>query len=176
MIGRLHNANGMCHNVCMGVTPQYIAGLIDSDGSISIVRRSCKNTSRGYNHREMVQITWKHSIIAEQVFNELKNMFGGSVFVHERKSGFATRHTTLVKYTVEGKGAEAMMIAILPYLTIKQQQASYLLQMRGIKKTRYGFGREKPNHIWDEEDVIYEAMQKQRSRSDARAHTPQQPY
>ena len=139
----------------------YLAGIIDSDGSIGISRRAEKLNAHGYSYREVVQITWKRSEKTKKFLSDLKTVYGGSV--GEYTGGF-NNATNTVRWSVDGKGAEAVARDVLPYLRLKKKQAEYVLEMRSVKGVRYGNGNRKPQSVWEIEDKIYKNALTQRSR------------
>ena len=156
----------VCYNVYMVLTPEYIAGMIDSDGSISIIKRTRQTTTRGYQYRELVQVTWAYSPLAEAVFLHLKERYGGSVFkTVKRANDYTITDRPIVKYTAEAKAAQRLLEEIQPYLVLKQWQADNALAMRKLKAASiYGSGREKPAEVWEQEDKLYANTLKQRAR------------
>ena len=151
----------MVHNT------QYLAGVIDSDGSISIIKRLRQTTSRGYAYREVVQITWAYEPLAEAYFNSIKEQYGGSVFTTTKKANEYGKKLPIVKYTAEAKACERLLRDILPHLILKKWQAEYAIQMRELKSNQYGYTKAKPDSVWEVEDRIYKSMQKRRARGNA---------
>jgi len=148
----------------MKVTPQYLAGVVDSDGSISIVRRLRQTTSRGYQYREVIQITWVDTPESRAVFSALKLEYGGSIFsVSKRADRFANAKPT-IKYSAEAKAVERILNDITPYLILKKQQALATLEMRKLKSNKYGVSYPKPNSVWKAEDMIYRTTLKHPAR------------
>lgn len=139
----------------------YLAGVIDSDGSIGISRRTEPSNSHGYSYREVIQITWKKSDKTTEFLSKLKNIYGGSLGFY--KGGF-DKKTDTVRYSLDGKGSVAFARDILPYLILKKNQAELLLEIRALKEVRYGNNHLKPLHIWEKEDEIYQRALIQRSR------------
>lgn len=139
----------------------YLAGVIDSDGSIGISRRTEKKNSKGYSYREIIQLTWKKTDQTVAFVEMLKNIYGGSTGFY--KGGF-NNSTDTVKYSADGKKAERMAKDLLPYLRLKRGQAELLLEMRSIKNVKYGNGNRKPESVWNKENEIYEKAIQQRAK------------
>ena len=103
----------------------YLAGVIDSDGCITIVRhRGRKTQSFGYSLRIIVEQTNR---LAIDIFSK---MFGGSVGImdnpkHLSKNG----KPKFTWYRSSNKAAECIR-ALLPYLRIKHPQAEIALEYR----------------------------------------------
>ncbi len=131
----------------------YLAGVIDSDGSIGISKRTEKMNTHGYSYRETVQLTWKYDNATLKFVNMLKNIYGGSTGIY---SGGFNNKTETVRYSADGKGAERIAKDILPYLILKKKQAELVLEMRLIKNVKYGNGNKKPEFVWLAEEAIYQ--------------------
>lgn len=131
----------------------YLAGVIDSDGSIGISRRNNVQNTHGYTYRGTVQLTWKKDEGTLKFVQMLKDMYGG--YVGEHRGGFANK-TLTVRYSADGKGAETIAKDTLPYLRLKKKQAELVIEMRSIKNVRYGNGNRKTDAVWQKEDEIYE--------------------
>ena len=139
----------------------YLAGVIDSDGSIGISRRTEKTNTHGYSYREALQITWKRSDGAIDFLSKLKSIYGGSLGFY---TGGFNNKTQTVRYSTDGKGTEKIVKDILPYLKLKRKQAELVLEMRGLKRVKYGNNNHKPQSVWEKEDEIYQRVLIQRSR------------
>ncbi|HEC66758.1 MAG TPA: hypothetical protein ENI23_15900 [bacterium] len=143
----------------------YLAGVIDSDGSISIIKRTKQTTTRGYSYRELVQLSWVYSTPALKFMNEIKKLYGGSVFEYTKQANEFSSDSIILKYTVEAKGADKLVRDILPYLTLKKEQAKRMVKMRELKSMQYGAGNPKPDSHWKLEDAIWKKNLKQKSRA-----------
>ena len=152
----------MCYTVVMEHFNIYLAGVIDSDGSISIIKRLRQSTTRGYHYRELVQISWKREAGTERLANEIKDRYGGGVYI--TANGGFNGDTPIIKYGCEGKIAERLLKDIIPFMQLKKPQAELALRMRSLKSSGYGVGRPKPDSVWEEEDSIYAKMLKQKAR------------
>jgi len=77
------------------ISPQYLAGVLDSDGSITITKRHSKRLNP--NYAAMIQITWLYNENSLKVFEQIKNKYGGSYFIGKSHSGF-NNPKTIIKY------------------------------------------------------------------------------
>lgn len=92
----------------------YIAGIIDGEGCISIVRSArSKRPSPEYYLKVVVCIN------SVRVANKLVGVFGGHVYMRKRQIG---RHLQHVWY-LNGRNACEMLKKVRPYLTEKREQA-----------------------------------------------------
>ena len=140
------------------ISKEYIAGVMDSDGSFSLVRRKYHNP-RGYLYRIAIQIAWKNSDEAFNALTEIQSLYGGNVCTYTRKStNVSPKPNTMLKYMCESDNAVRFASEILPYLQLKKRQAAMIIEL-GLIKKKWLNGRKaapnKPNNIWDEEDKIY---------------------
>jgi hypothetical protein len=98
---------------------EYLAGMLDADGCISI---HCSHRKDGCEH-----FGYGISIYQQdaRLMKWLVYHFGGRYYRHpmkgERKAGYSWHAPT-------GKGAEKFLLAIIPYLLLKQEQAKLALE------------------------------------------------
>lgn len=96
------------------VEKAYIAGVIDSDGSIGICTWNKDNTR---SHRIVVQVMMKDSRIPYW----LEHKAGGKVYITSKDG------TPLYKWMIINKYAKELCQDIAPYLVEKVIQAQYIL-------------------------------------------------
>ena len=109
---------------------RYIAGVIDSDGSICI----SKYDNHGYvSYRPMVQLTWKNIKECRDVIESLKEVYGGCVFIEKSKRKLGGNNTYLA-YKVDTRKAEKLLDDIKSSLWIKKEQAVYAIRVQQIKE------------------------------------------
>jgi hypothetical protein len=107
----------------------YLAGVIDSDGSITI------NIAREAARRNVkCSPTYQEVICCGQVQTEavylLQALFGGSISVTPPR---AVGRKPLYGWDARCKLAVIAIRALLPFLRIKRRQAEIVLQLRAIK-------------------------------------------
>lgn len=141
----------------------YLAGVIDSDGSISISRKKRTDFDRGYSYIVRIQIGLKRTKDSENMLNIIKENYGGNIFSSFRKTIFSD-NIEVVKYNASSKTAENMLNRIVEHLIVKKQQALYALELRSLNSNLYRKGNPKPDHIWEKQDIIYSKMLKQKAR------------
>lgn len=117
----------------MNVPPElaaYLAGAMDSDGSIGVRRSTYAKRVTG-DARAPV---YSERIVLKQVTPEiptlLKETFGGSLML---QSGSAVRGRPLYYWEATNQVASSALAVLLPYLRIKRQQAENCLALRASK-------------------------------------------
>ena len=113
-------------NFTHGQRTAYLAGLIDSDGTLKIEKRRVKR---------MINLHYRIKIGAAQVepspaINLLARTFGGTIRV--RGNG-REGHRPIARWGLFDKAAVPAIERLLPYLVIKAPQARLLLQLRERK-------------------------------------------
>jgi hypothetical protein len=124
----------------MKLHPAHIAGVMDSDGSFSIVKRPKKNTKLGFIYRPVVQITWKVSENAEKFFQCVVSTYGGSYHLINKKENAYGKTGKFYKLSIEGNSLDPFLKDIMPFLVLKKIQARSLLQLRSLRKKWFGKG------------------------------------
>lgn len=97
----------------------YLAGILDGEGCIT-VGAGQKNTCVNYNSILVVQNTSKPLI------DWLQQKFGGSVYL-SKKSTAKTKEAYMWR-VLKKKDIEILLLATLPYLVVKREQAKLLLE------------------------------------------------
>jgi len=135
------------------LSPQYLAGVIDSDGSISINGRSRKSGYKCY--RVVIQITWIDIEPTHKIFDELVKIYGGSKY--STKGSKLSPKSIYYKYVAESQIAENILSDIFPYLIVKKKQAELCLSLRKLQHKREFRGR--GNQHTDKEWESYNNIQ-----------------
>lgn len=120
----------------------YLAGVIDSDGSIGIKKSTYSmrvvGDSKQPSYSERVSIKQ----VEPEAIDLAYSLFGGYKF---RQKPSAPNGKFLNGWQVTDKKAIAVIKAILPFLRIKKKQALNCISLRKIKndsrKSRLAFGR-----------------------------------
>lgn len=120
----------------------YLAGVIDSDGTIGVKRSTYHMRKIG----DATQAIYSERVCLKQVephaVQLLKKYFGGSVYISKPS---AKKGKNLFTWQVSDKRAFLFLKAVIPYLRIKKQQAKNCLELRKLKissqKQRMAFGR-----------------------------------
>jgi hypothetical protein len=118
----------------------YMAGIMDSEGSINL---SISKKSSGYEgFNLMLQVTNKDRRLVDWiVFN-----FGGRFIVETKTNGFAGLGSKIFRWYVYGsENQEAFLLGIMPHLVIKKKQA-----LVGLEFLRLGRGdNDKRREMWE---------------------------
>ncbi len=120
----------------------YAAGVIDSDGSISIhldtYAMRVRKLDTGPVYKERVSL----SQIEPQAVDLLHESFGGSRFVTAPQR---VNSQPLHRWQLVDRMAATFLGAIAPYLRIKRRQAELCIELRRVKdqsrKARFAYGR-----------------------------------
>lgn len=140
----------------MDLEPAYLAGVLDSDGSISIIKRKKQSTIHGFHYRAIFQLSWTKTPISEQILTALQKNYGGQVNeVKNRWNNFPNTKNTL-KYSIEGLKLERLLTDIAPFVKLKKEQVVLALKLRFLRKEwRTLQTRTKPEEFWNKEHEIY---------------------
>jgi|ERR1035437_1687001 hypothetical protein len=136
----------------INLNPAYLAGVFDSDGSFSVIKRNF--TEKHCNYNALMQLSWKKTDLSSTLINAIAEEFGGSVgdcaSSNTHKSFPGTKD--YLKYCVQGKKAAILAKTLLPFLVLKKRQAENLIVL--IEKTSI-FKGTKQKLITDELHEIY---------------------
>lgn len=110
------------------VTLAYLAGVLDSDGFITIKRDEAPKCPGSFTHTEHIGVG-QTSPAAVQIFADL---FGGGIKVRTRK-GFEERWQPIHYWVLHNRRAAECVAALRPYLRVKTAQADLLLGIRASK-------------------------------------------
>lgn len=126
------------------MSPEYLAGVIDSDGALSI---GIRQKDRKNPHFEiMVQLSWSQTSRSKAVMDHLVNTYGGSYFNGVPSNQRYANGRPIYKYCAVGAAAQKIVEDILPHLQLKTRQARNLLRLRKIKAAYTGV-RPRPEKV-----------------------------
>ena len=137
------------------ISPQYLAGVADSDGSFSLMKRTGQSTTTGYFYRSIFQLSWSPSSNANKVMRYLKRTYGGT-FCACVYRGLGSKDAVTLKYSVESKGLLKLIQDIKPHLILKKDRAKLIEKQILLRQSFVGY--KKPKSMWLKEDKIYLAM------------------
>ena len=106
---------------CDGVLLAYLAGNIDSDGSITI-----KQHKQNGNFCFVERISLSH--ITKTVPVLLQKTFGGSL-----RTSTSKNRKQLFSWEVSNKKASSALLLLIPFLRVKKDQALICLRLRALK-------------------------------------------
>lgn len=114
------------------LTAAYLAGFIDGEGYLGLIRYKKKNGRR----EDFYEAALKVASTDRKIIEWLKNSFGGSI--SEREMGGNSKKAFC--WEVRGKMVVPIIDKIFPYLKIKKPQAELLKRYRKtIEKPSYSF-------------------------------------
>jgi len=121
----------------------WLAGIIDGEGSIFIMKQKRKDRDRDTNYilRVTVQSTDKYMV------PKIHQLIGGPV-IYENFEKRPNQNNTL-KWQLNGKGAIRFLRAILPYLVVKNSQAKLAIR----------FHRESKRHWKHMSEILYKRQE-----------------
>ena len=97
----------------------YLAGILDGEGCLSVTAGK-KPTCINYNSTMQVQNTSK------ELIDMLQAKFGGSTYLSKKQT--RTTKTAYMWRVLKKKHIELLLLATLPYLIVKKEQAKVLLE------------------------------------------------
>ena len=106
----------------------YLAGIVDGEGSISILPNQWRRKVLGRNPCYSEQVAVGNTNL--EVLQLLKETFGGYIGIQKPRS---EHRRQFYLWSVGDKGAIKVLDALIPYLRIKKRQAEFCLQLRAIK-------------------------------------------
>lgn len=120
----------------MIIDPRYLAGVIDSDGSISVIKKYYVSRPTT-NYSASIQLTWVETPTVKEFMQQLVNQYGGSYF-GGFPSGIANfpNSRKILKYCATGVAAELLINDIKDFLVLKKIQALNLLELRRLTKNQ----------------------------------------
>lgn len=132
-------------------SPAYLAGVLDSDGSLSISRSHVKRKHVAYV--PVFQLTWKLKKGVREIMDYLISKYGGNYFYYEAKKTYGTK-TNCLKYGLSSKKLKQFLLDIKPYVILKQDQLKNCLVI--IEMNARNQGRRRSS----EDTIIYESLHK----------------
>jgi hypothetical protein len=102
------------------ISDQYLAGLIDGEGAVTILHY--RSESRFRSHISVLV-----TMCDREPLDAIATRFGTRVLTLPRRN---SRWRTAYRWQSQGVAAENLLRAILPYLIVKRQQAELALAFR----------------------------------------------
>lgn len=133
------------------ISPQYLAGMVDADGCINIVKMARSKRGEVERHELRLQVTNTDKAFIEMI----QAQFGGHIRVAGRSNPL---HKTAYHWSTQGAQAESIIRQIQPYLIIKKERAEVALQMRATMGQRKGRGYKVPTEVVELRESLYIKM------------------
>lgn len=139
----------------------YLAGAIDSDGSIGIK----KSTYHMRVRKDATNAVYSERVLLKQTTPDipflLKENFGGGLAITK---GGSKNSKPLYSYSATDKIASNICRCLLPYLRVKKRHAEIVLELRETKDNddykKYGYWYALNNPKWRESELITTAEAK----------------
>jgi hypothetical protein len=129
----------------------YVAGLIDGEGNLTISKSIDRKKGRHYSYTPTLQI----GNTDPRMTAWLRGRLGGSVDQVTAPARLAKPHwKPLHRWRLHGSNVDLVLVAVLPYLVTKRDQAELILRFRAIR----GMGRRPHGALSAEEAAAREAM------------------
>ena len=143
--------------IAMAISPQYIAGFLDGEGHVTILRRNqyTKYPSYGlhvgFTNRDL------------RVLQAIQSVYGGNLFAKKRRSSL---HSVAYELRVgKREDVKRLLVDILPYLIIKREQAELGLAFLKLGRVRMEVatkrGKSWPIFKGNESDIALRADMKE---------------
>ncbi len=111
----------------------YIAGIIDGEGYVGIPRSRTRDGRERKNVYYRIRVTITNSDARLLLWLQ-KTLVGGSVASTGYKNQAQNQHKPCWFFHLSGANCERLLVAVIPYLILKKEQALLCLEMRGTGK------------------------------------------
>jgi hypothetical protein len=104
------------------LSPEYCAGLADSDGSFGIAKRVRGAHQPTYSARFIVH--WKFHELNQKVFEFMRERYGGTLRLQKNKG------TLYHSYQLSDKSVDRFLEEVGPHVVLKARQVELLRRLR----------------------------------------------
>jgi hypothetical protein len=119
------------------ISKEYIAGFVDGEGYLGIIKKTSKRSVNGYYYKTAVKIAQVSK--NRFILDELKRCYGGTVSKNRVHPGKNQRESVMWEIT-GNKAVSKLLKHIYPSLIIKKHQADILIDFYKIGKSTNGVG------------------------------------
>jgi len=137
------------------LTAAYLAGLIDGEGYISILKNKKDTYKDGFRHQAVLKIVMTDKEIIEWLYNG----FGG---LFEPRKGIGNRKDSYCWVLKNNKNLIPFLLKVTPYLKVKRKQANILIefnktfgQYQIVKNKSGGVHKELSNQTREQRESLY---------------------
>lgn len=109
------------------ISDEYLAGLADGEGHISIMFKPRSGKRRGTGSQCYILVSF--TMVDRQAIEAVAARFGGAIYELKQESA---RWKPAFRWMATGARAEIVLRAMLPHLLIKRPQAELALAFREI--------------------------------------------
>lgn len=149
-----------------------MAGIIDSDGSISLSKVNKKRKNPSYF--TLIQLTWIANDKNLAVLEKIKTEFGGNVYKIARKpTSFNSKYKHTYKWMINNHNAIPFLERVKPFLLLKKEQAQICIDFHNeIQKNKYSRTNKIPKEEFERRDKIHEQMKSLNSKNSEGTYVP----
>lgn len=131
------------------LTAAYLAGIIDGDGYIGLLRNGRNNKKSFHSSRDYIYTpTVKVAMVDKEFILWLKESFGGNF---ETRLAYGNARESYC-WTLRKASVEKFLHEIYPYLRIKKKQAELIFKFKNLN---LGPGKPIDDDNWTKRDVLY---------------------
>ena len=137
----------------MNISNQYIAGFIDGEAYIGLIKKTSKECKLGYYYKPNIKVTQRTKYA--QVLEELKNKYGGYITTRQQLDN--TNQCAVNTWEIANRPmVKKLLLDIKDYAIVKSEHINLLLEFielpSGIYKDSEQYNKRK--------DEIYSEMRK----------------
>lgn len=131
----------------INLTPQYLAGMADADGSFTVAKRVRKTHAATYSAR--FSMSWKYTPTGLRIINKLKSFYGGNYCI------FTHKGSKLIGYSLTDKSIDNFLQDVGPHVELKYKQVKQLLKLRASVIKKRQKSKRKSNKLVNFQERIY---------------------
>lgn len=109
----------------------WLAGIIDGEGSIFIMKQKRKDRERDTNYILRVSVQSTDPFMAV----ECSNLVGGPIITEQFDK--RPNNSNTLKWELSGRKASQVLVEILPYMRVKHNQAELAIQFQNTTKKHW---------------------------------------
>lgn len=137
----------------MNISNQYIAGFIDGEAYIGLIKKTSKKCKLGYYYKPNIKVAQRTKYA--QVLEELKDKYGG--YITTRQSLYDTNQCSVNTWEIANRPmVKNLLLDIQDYSIVKKEHINLLLEFINLPSGIYK-DSEKYN---ERKDEIYIALRK----------------
>ena len=149
----------------MKLSPQYIAGFVDGEGYLSILKLRRKSARGGIWYQAVIKVSQREK--DSKVLEYIQETYGG---VMSGRRTYTDNSCPSLTLDIKNKGdIQKMLTDLLPYLIVKKNQAELLLEFLSYA----GIRSRKPDkkylidNLKEKQSQLYEVARKLNKRGTA---------
>ena len=108
------------------INKQYLAGFIDGEGYLSVLTHKDSRTSRGYTLHPIINISGSE----KDVLDEINRLVKGRIRTKQKQKGCKKVYDIQIQ---DLEGIKNCLKVISPYLLIKKEQATLLIEFVNLR-------------------------------------------